>query len=186
MSGRRARWLTVAAVALAVAGVADFATAACPQATDAVKGARAANDAAAGARDALILARRAAQDWKNLLLRGSDALERSRIQARFDAQAQGYEKQLLLLGAQLQRAGVGRDLLARLEEERKRMFAAYRRALETRGVNDLASAAQADRDVQGVDVPTFRTLEEMIATLDKLAGEQFERAYTAIGHCGGS
>jgi hypothetical protein len=32
-----------------------------------------------------------------------------------------------------------------------------------------------------VDVPTIRTLEELIATLDEPVGEQFGQAYAAIG-----
>lgn len=185
MMDRRARRVFLAALAPALLLTAEpaRAAAACTPGVDAVRIARSASEAAAGARDALILARRAAQDWKNLLLRGGDAVERPRMQARLDAQALGYEKQLTLLGSQLASTGTGRQLHLRLDEERKRMFSAYRQALETRGAHDLASAALADRDVQGVDVPTFRALEELIGILDKLTSEQFGQAYIVIGRC---
>jgi methyl-accepting chemotaxis protein-1 (serine sensor receptor) len=44
-------------------------------------------DAQANAREALVTIRRNAQDWKNLLLRGSNAADRQTMQQRFETQA---------------------------------------------------------------------------------------------------
>lgn len=57
------------------------------------------------ARDALVTIRRNAQDWKNLLLRGSDAQMRQMMQSRFDTQAATYELRLGELRKQMQALG---------------------------------------------------------------------------------
>lgn len=126
------------------------------------------------ARQALITLRRHAQDWKNLLLRGSDAPMRQTMQARFDSQAASYAMQLAKLRKQLQALGERLDRLDILDQEQIQLFGKYRQALATHGVNTLEAAFQADREVQGADVKTLRTLEEAIEALATNNRGQFQ------------
>ena len=50
----------------------------------------------------------------------------------------------------------------------------YRQALATHGVNTLEASFQADREVQGADVKTLRTLEETIEALATNNRGQFQ------------
>ena len=135
------------------------------------------------AREALVTMRRNAQDWKNLLLRGSDPQMKQTMQARFENQAASYvmqlgnlRKQLLALGENLRRLDI-------LDQEQIQLFGKYRQALSTHGVNSLEAASQADRDVQGADVKTLRTLEETIETLAKNNREQFQTVRQLLKTC---
>jgi dTDP-4-amino-4,6-dideoxygalactose transaminase len=160
------------------------AAAQCPQALAATDRLQAVVAAEASARDALVTIRRNAQDWKNLLLRGRDAAERQTMQARFDTQARGYEVRLSQLRAQLTPLDLELARVQTLEEERVKLFARYRAALERHGVDSLEAAAAADRAVQGADVATFRTLEKLIEAVAAQTGVAFQGLRTAIATCG--
>ena len=135
------------------------------------------------AREALVTMRRNAQDWKNLLLRGSDAPMRQTMQARFDSQAASYAMQLGRLRKQLQALGEIPRQLDILDQEQIQLFGKYRQALATHGVNTLEAAFQADREVQGADVKTLRTLEETIEALATNNRGQFQTVRQLLKTC---
>lgn len=135
------------------------------------------------AREALVTMRRNAQDWKNLLLRGSDAQMRQTMQARFDSQAASYAMQLGRLRKQLQALGESPRQLDILDQEQIQLFGKYRQALATHGVNTLEAAFQADREVQGADVKTLRTLEETIEALATNNRGQFQTVRLLLKTC---
>ena len=135
------------------------------------------------AREALVTMRRHAQDWKNLLLRGSDAQLRQTMQARFDSQAASYAMQLENLRKQLQALGESLRRLDILDQEQVQLFGKYRQALATHGVNSLEAAFQADREVQGADVKTLRTLEEAIEALTTNTRGQFQTVRQQMKMC---
>jgi hypothetical protein len=135
------------------------------------------------AREALVTMRRNAQDWKNLLLRGSDAQMRQTMQARFDSQAASYAMQLGSLRKQLQALGETPRRLDILDQEQIQLFGKYRQALATHGVNTLEAAFQADREVQGADVKTLRTLEEAIEALATNNRGQFQTVRQLLKTC---
>jgi len=138
------------------------------------------------AREALVTLRRNAQDWKNLLLRGSDAPLRQTMQARFDSQAANYAKQLGSLRKQLQALGESPRQLDILDQEQIQLFGKYRQALATHGVNTLEAAFQADREVQGADVKTLRTLEDTIEALATNNRGQFQTVRQLLKTCSAS
>ena len=135
------------------------------------------------AREALVTMRRNAQDWKNLLLRGSDAQMRQTMQARFDSQAASYAMQLGRLRKQLQALGESPRRLDILDQEQIQLFGKYRQALATHGVNTLEAAFQADREAQGADVKTLRTLEETIEALATNNRGQFQTVRLLLKTC---
>jgi hypothetical protein len=132
------------------------------------------------ARDALVTIRRNAQDWKNLLLRGSDAQMR---QSRFDTQAATYEVRLGELRKQMQALGENSQRLDILDSERAQLFGKYRGALSTHGVSTLEAAFRADKEAQGADIKTLRTLEETIEFLDIKSREQFQTVRKLMQTC---
>lgn len=135
------------------------------------------------AREALVTIRRNAQDWKNLLLRGSDAQMKQTMQARFDSQAASYAMHLGNLRKQLQALSQSQIQLDILDHERIQLFGKYRQALATHGVNSLEAAFHADREVQGADVKTLRTLEETIEALATNKREQFQTVRQLLNTC---
>ena len=140
-------------------------------------------DAQMTARDALVTIRRNAQDWKNLLLRGSDAQTRQIMQNRFDTQAATYEVKLGELRKQIQALGESSQKLDILESERAQLFGTYRGALATHGVSSLEAAFRADKEAQGADIKTLRTLEETIGFLDVKSRKQFQEVRKLIQTC---
>jgi hypothetical protein len=135
------------------------------------------------AREALVTVRRNAQDWKNLLLRGSDAHMRQTMQTRFDSQAANYEVHLVNLRKQLKALGESSLRIDILDQEQIQLFGKYRKALATHGVSSLEAAFQADREVQGADVKTLRTLEETIEVLATNNREQFQAVRQLLKAC---
>jgi len=135
------------------------------------------------ARDALVTIRRNAQDWKNLLLRGSDAQMRQMMQSRFDTQAATYEVRLGELRKQMQALGENSQRIDILESERAQLFGKYRGALSTHGVNTLEAAFRADKEAQGADIKTLRTLEETIEFLTIKSHEQFQTVRKLMQTC---
>lgn len=135
------------------------------------------------ARQALVTIRRNAQDWKNLLLRGSDAQVKQTMQARFDSQAASYAMQLRNLRKQLHALGESTSRMDILDHEQIQLFSKYRQALAIHGVNSLEAAFQADREVQGADVKTLRTLEEAIEALTTKNREQFQTVRQLLKTC---
>ena len=138
------------------------------------------------AREALVTMRRNAQDWKNLLLRGSDTQMRQTMQARFDSQAASYGMQLRNLRKQLQALGENLRRLDILDQEQIQLFVKYRQALTTHGVNTLEAAFKADHEVQGADVKTLRTLEEAIDALATNNRGQFQTVRQLLTTCSAS
>ena len=158
----------------------------CTEAIAATDQLQALTGAESTARDALATVRRNAQDWKNLLLRGRDPAERLTMQARFDAQAQAYEARLVQLRMQLSQLGLGLERIDTLQSERAAMLGRYREVLARHGVATLEAAAAADRDAQGVDVTTFRILEQLIDTASDQTKAQFQTLRAAIASCSAS
>lgn len=180
MIARRSVRQVLAAV---LAAVPLVVFAACPEAQSTADRVQSIATAESTARDALATIRRGAQDWKNLLLRGRDAAERKTMQDRFDAQARSYEERLATLRQQLMTLGLELDRIQKLEDERVKMFGRYRDALTRHGVESLDAAAAADRDAQGVDVTTFRTLEQLIQVVAAQTGAGFKDLRAAIDQC---
>lgn len=135
------------------------------------------------ASDALVTIRRNAQDWKNLLLRGSDAQMRQMMQSRFDTQAATYEVRLGELRKQMQALGENSQRLDILDAERAQLFGKYRGALSTHGVSTLEAAFRADKEAQGADIKTLRTLEETIEFLAIKSREQFQTVRQLMQTC---
>ena len=135
------------------------------------------------ARDALVTIRRNAQDWKNLLLRGSDAQMRQMMQSRFDTQAATYEVRLGELRKQMQALGENSQRLDILDAERVQLFGKYRVALSTHGVSTLEAAFRADKEAQGADIKTLRILEETIEFLAIKSREQFQTVRKLMQSC---
>lgn len=165
------------------APISDAPIAACADALVSITQVQALVDAQASARDALITIRRNAQDWKNLLLRGSNVADRQTMLERFETQARLYEAELLQLRSQLAPFQTELNRMDVLERERVKLFEQYRAALATHGVETLAAAALADRAVQGADVATFRTLEKTIDALTAMTRVQFQTLTQRVARC---
>jgi hypothetical protein len=135
------------------------------------------------AREALVTMRRHAQDWRNLLLRGSDAQMRQTMQSRFDSQAASYVMQLGNLRKQLHVLGESPRRLDILDQEKIQLFGKYRQALATHGVNTLEASFQADRSVQVADIKTLCTLEETIEVRATNHRGQFQTVRKLLKKC---
>lgn len=167
-----------------VLGATAAAGADCPEALSAAGRLQAMSNNGRLARDALITLRRQAQDWKNLLLRGSEAGERQTMLIRFDNQSRNYQDQLEQLRRQLGSLNFESETMAKLDQEQLKLDQRYRAALAKHGVADLQAAAAADREVQGSDVASFRALEQLITAITAKDDALFQQLRLAIGQCG--
>ena len=105
------------------------------------------------------------------------------MQNRFDTQAATYEVKLGELRKQIQALGESSQKLDILESERAQLFGTYRGALATHGVSSLEAAFRADKEAQGADIKTLRTLEETIGFLDVKSRKQFQEVRKLIQTC---
>lgn len=121
--------------------------------SDRVTGLAAAAESAAAARDALTASRRQAQDFKNVLLRNG-AEDHATFVKRLEGNMAAYAKSLEALG------GEG----ASLRDEARKVEASYRAAVAMLDPRDPATVFKADAATKGVDVPTFRSLEQLVET----------------------
>lgn len=135
-------------------------------------------------RDALVLIRRLAQDWKNLLIRGTDPKDAAQMKDRMNKQSESYATTLQSLEKAMAAGGLSTETAKRLQEENRKIQAAYALALSSHGVATMESALAADKVAQGVDVPTFRQLEALIADIDTKMAEAKGRTREEIARCG--
>ena len=105
------------------------------------------------------------------------------MQSRFDTQAATYEVRLGELRKQMQALGENSQRLDILDSERAQLFGKYRGALSTHGVSTLESAFRADKEAQGADIKTLRTLEETIEFLATKSREQFQTVRKLMQTC---
>ena len=134
-------------------------------------------------KQALITIRRNAQDWKNLLLRGNIEKDKEVLLKRFEEQKAAYQKELTKLKAELAVINVGADSLYVLEEENKKLFTQYQEAYLKYGVDTLNAASVTDRQVQGGDVRTFRTLELLDTQLSLQVKSRFNDLTKTLNSC---
>lgn len=135
------------------------------------------------AQDALVGARRSAQDFKNLLLRGSDPVKVQVLSQRFEDNAHSYKKHLATLYRQLLAIPSEEERAKLLEQERELLFGGYRKALQTHDVRQIEEALAADKAVLGSDVKTFRALEQTIESLNAQTDEAFQKLHFTLSSC---
>jgi len=134
-------------------------------------------------KQALITIRRNAQDWKNLLLRGNVEKDKEVLLKRFEDQKVAYQKELAKLKIELKVINEGLDAINILEEENRQLFSQYKEAYLKYGVDTINSASIVDRQVQGGDVRTFRTLEELDTQLSLQVKKRFKELAGALNEC---
>jgi hypothetical protein len=134
-------------------------------------------------KQALITIRRNAQDWKNLLLRGNVEKDKEVLLKRFEDQKAAYQKELANLKLELIAINEGLDSLNTLEEENRKLFAQYKEAYIKYGVDTVSAASTVDRQVQGGDVRTFRTLEELDKQLSLQVKKRFKELIDILDVC---
>lgn len=135
-------------------------------------------------QDALVLVRRSAQDFKNVLLRAGDPAWFQMLRQRFDRNAQSYEQRLALLDPMLAAVPGERERADLLKRERSTLIEGYRQALQTHDVRRMDEALAADKAVQGLDVKTLRALEASIDNLNAHSDAAFEALHQALQSCG--
>lgn len=137
------------------------------------------------AQEALVMVRRSAQDFKNLLLRGSDPLQAKTLRERFESNAKRYEILLAFLHKQLSDDPAELVSAEGLLLERTVLFNSYRNALNAHDIQQSDGAREADKSVQGADVKTLRMLERIIEKLNVKSADAFQSLRAIIHRCSG-
>lgn len=112
------------------------------------------------------------QEWKNVLLRGSDASDFARYREATQGHAKAVEATLLALGESLAALGEDASVVERLRERHVALAVRYAAFLEGREHLELPIALQADRELRGIDRP-------LDADVDALATAIATRAHDA-------
>lgn len=170
-------------VVLALLLASLMAHADCPQATSQLEALQSLVQMRHAAQDSLVFVRRSAQDFKNILLRGSDPVLSPMLRQRFERNAQSYAQQLGSLHAQLQALPSEHEGAELLLREREALFTGYRLALQAHDVRHIEQALAADKAVQGADVKTFRALETTIENLNAQTDAAFQDLRTSLETC---
>ncbi|MGJ4748732.1 hypothetical protein ACQV5M_20390, partial [Leptospira sp. SA-E8] len=114
------------------------------------------------------------QEWKNVLLRGTDAEQLERYWGSFGKS----EQEVALLGQQLMTAlpaGEARRLVEQFLLEHRKMGEGYRQGLEAYKAAGFAAAA-GDKAVSGMDRAPARLLDEAGQQIARDAGDLAQRA----------
>jgi hypothetical protein len=131
-----------------------------------------AQDFAIASRDMLIIVRRQAQDFKNVLLRnGTKSVDTMR--SRLKQREEEFQVQLASLDTWSTKTSHYRDVVALVKAEGAKVAQAYSDAIASLDSLDRLTSFKADEIAQGVDVPIFRHLEGLIKqTSDDLSKTQ--------------
>ncbi len=113
------------------------------------------------------------QEWKNVLLRGSDPAALDKYWASFERQEKSLQEMARSLGARLGDAQT-RDLLERFRKAHGDLSDAYRKAREAFVASGFDPKA-GDRLVRGIDRAPTRWLEQMAERISKRASQALEQ-----------
>lgn len=108
------------------------------------------------------------QEWKNVLLRGTDEAS---LKKRWDAYEAQHLKVIAEAAAVMQKTGSkeAKDALEKFIQENLRNYEAYRKAVLLMKENGF-DARSADRAVQGIDRPTVQYIEAAVHAIEREAG----------------
>lgn len=117
------------------------------------------------ARAAQVALKTQVQEWKNILLRGSDPADMARYRAAFEAEGAAVQQNLAALAAAPGALGDHALLLAEHAELMRR----YAGALETLVPDDPLSARRVDAAVRGIDRRMLEETDDLIAHMRERA-----------------
>ncbi|WP_156926989.1 hypothetical protein [Azospirillum halopraeferens] len=117
--------------------------------------------AADTAREAQVAFKIQVQEWKNMLLRGSDPGDAAHHLAGFEAQERRVAEQLGQLAAVAADLGLDAAEVRAAAAEHEALGRRYRAALEGSDRSDPAAVAAVDRAVRGIDRPFDRTIDAL-------------------------
>ncbi|SFR41764.1 methyl-accepting chemotaxis protein [Marinobacter daqiaonensis] len=103
------------------------------------------------------------QEWKNVLIRGSDDEQREKYWRQFREQEATIQQSLQQLISELPQ-GEPRELLSRFRQAHQQMGAAYRQGFEAFKASDYAPLA-GDRAVKGIDREPASLIEQASASI---------------------
>ena len=114
---------------------------------------------------------------------GAKGLQRGDIVLAVNEQKIAYEVDLKRLKVQLTSLNIQADTIKILEDQKNALFRNYDNALTRYGVDSLDAASRVDRQVQGEDVLTFRTLENLDQDLSTRVKKSFDLLRLEIDKC---
>jgi methyl-accepting chemotaxis protein len=134
------------------------------------------------ARAAQIAFQRQVQEWKNVLIRGSDNELRDRHWKAFETQEALMDKMLQELAKNLPIIGMAplsRET-KKIVNDHKSLGQLYRAALQKQPRLDFAAQAIIDKEVRGVDRPTSAGIDSLVENLQKLVAERFKETASEV------
>ncbi|MGB4945931.1 MAG: hypothetical protein WBQ05_01830 [Candidatus Competibacter denitrificans] len=127
------------------------------------------------AREAQIAFQRQVQEWKNVLIRGSDPELRNKHWQGFEAQEAKMDKMLQSLSSNLSTLSMEEPTkeVKKTIAEHKLLGERYRKALDKQAVLDAKAQAAIDLEVRGMDRPTSAGIDSLVADLQKRVAQRF-------------
>lgn len=116
------------------------------------------------------------QEWKNVLLRGTDQEKFDKHWGRVQKQAIEIDKTILDLSARFEEDGLNTDNIAQLRISYKDMISKYTLALESYNPNDFTSAQTVDNLVSGIDRGPAKLIDQAITTYSEYLFEHMDTA----------
>jgi CHASE3 domain sensor protein len=118
------------------------------------------------------------QEWKNILLRGSDQRDYQTYLTQFEQQEAKVAEELSRLAQLLAEVGdeVNQAQVGPIQEQMKTLGSRYREALASFRSDDRASAFAVDRQVRGIDREPTTRLDTLAENINHKAKEVLQEA----------
>lgn len=120
------------------------------------------------------------QEWKNVLLRGSDPTDFAKYRDAMQGHAAAVDATLLGLSESLAALREDSSAVAQLRERHIALAGRYAGVLEGRQRLDIMQALQADRDLRGIDRPLDADVDALADGLGARANDAREAALAAV------
>ncbi len=138
-------------------------------------------NAVALVKDAQVLLGYQIQEWKNILLRGTDGAMYDRYLAAFEKQEKAVQSTLSQCKDLIQQMGFDVSYVERLLSEHAALGGRYRDALKKFDKTDPLAGHEVDRAVKGADRPVAEAMQQ-VAIAAKQAEEQYNEINRRMNH----
>ena len=127
-----------------------------------------------GARSAQVHFKKQVQEWKDILLRGSDKELFARYRSNFEKEDAEVQTKLAELRDTLKRQGQATDLLESLLVSHQELGEKYREALKSYDGAAADGARVTDRMVRGIDRPVTDAMDTLVSKIETLASARLD------------
>lgn len=127
------------------------------------------------ARSAQVHFKKQVQEWKNILLRGSNPADLAKHRAAFELEEHQMDEEIAALAIRLQKLNISSPEIGQLPKTHAALGSQYRNALETFHPEQLSSAAAVDQQVRGIDRAPTDQIDAIVKQIESHSEITFQK-----------